>query len=72
MPGSYPDPRSYTNEAIHMLKEAYNETPESHARSLILQAIDAIAQLKDDLKGFRPLRQTDQDCYEFNDSNSAV
>jgi hypothetical protein len=67
MPGSYPDPRSYANDAIQMLKEAYYETPETHAKSLILKAIDAIAQLKEDMKG-----SSGFDSYEFNESNSAV
>jgi hypothetical protein len=72
MPGSYPDPRSYANEAIQVLKEAYYETPETHAKALILKAIDAISQLKEEMKGFSQQRLSNIDSYEFDDSNSAV
>jgi hypothetical protein len=72
MPGSYPDPRSYANEAIQVLKEAYYETPESSAKALILKAIDAISQLKEEMKGFCQQRVSDLDSYEFDESNSAV
>jgi hypothetical protein len=72
MPGSYPDPRSYANEAIQVLKEAYYETPETHVKTLILKAIDAISQLKEEMKGFSQQRLSNIDSYEFDDSNSAV
>jgi hypothetical protein len=72
MPGSYPDPRSYANEAIQVLKEAYYETPETSAKTLILKAIDAISQMREDLKGFCQQRESDLDSYEFDESNSAV
>jgi hypothetical protein len=72
MPGSYPDPRSHATEAIQILKEAYYETPETHAKSLILKAIDAIAQLKEEMKGLSPQRLSYLDSYEFDESNSAV
>jgi len=72
MPGSYPDPRSYANEAVQVLKEAYYETPEMHIKTLILKAIDAISQLKEEIKGFSQQRQLESDSYEYNDSNSAV
>jgi len=72
MPGSYPDPRSYANDAIQMLKEAYYETPETRAKTLILKAIDAISQLKEEMKGFNRNGFSNVDSYEFDDSNSAV
>jgi len=72
MPGSYPDPRSYANDAIQMLKEAYYETPETRAKTLILKAIDAISQLKEEMKGFNKKGLSNLDSYEFDDSNSAV
>jgi hypothetical protein len=72
MPGSYPDPRSYANEAIQVLKEAYYEIPETHAKTLILKAIDAISQLKEEMKGYNQQRLSDLGCYEFDESNSAV
>jgi len=72
MPGSYPDPRSYVNDAIQMLKEAYYETPETRAKTLILKAIDAISQLKEEMKGFNRNGFSNVDSYEFDDSNSAV
>jgi hypothetical protein len=72
MPGSYPDPRSYANEAIQVLKEAYYETPETHAKTLILKAIDAISQLKEDMNRFSQQRSSTYDSYEFDESNSAV
>jgi hypothetical protein len=72
MPGSYPDPSSYANEAIQVLKQAYYETPEPRAKSLILKAIDAISQLKEGITGFSRQRLADYDSYEFDDTNTAV
>ena len=72
MPGSYPDPRSYASDAIQLLKEAYYETAETRAKALILKAIDAIAQLKEELRGSGRQGLSSYDCYEFDDSNSAV
>lgn len=72
MPGSYPDPRSYANEAIQVLKEAYYETPETHAKTLILKAIDAISQLKEDMGRYSQQSSSTYDSYEFDESNSAV
>ena len=72
MPGSFPDPRSYANDAIQILKEAYYETPEVHAKALILKAIDVISQLKEDMQGFSQKGLSNLDTYEFDDSNSAV
>jgi len=72
MPGSYPDPRSYANDAIQLLKEAYYETPEAHTKTLILKAIDAISQLKELLQGVSQKGFSSLDTYEFDDSNSAV
>jgi len=72
MPGSYPDPRSHANDAIQILKEAYYKTPEPHSKTLILKAIDAISQLKEELQGLSQQRMSILDSYEFNDSNSAV
>ena len=45
MPGSYPDPRSYANAAIHILEEAYEESQGSHAGSLILKAINPLSRI---------------------------
>lgn len=72
MPGSYPDPRSYANEAIQVLKEAYYETPETHVKTLILKAIDAISQLKEDMGRYGQQSSSTYDSYEFDESNSAV
>jgi len=72
MPGSYPDPRSYATDAIQLLKDAYYETPETRAKTLILKAIDAISELKEKMKGFNQQGLSDFDSYEFDDSNSAV
>lgn len=72
MPGSYPDPRSHATDAIQLLKEAYYETPETRAKTLILKAIDAIAQLKEEMRGFSQKGLSSYDSYEFDDSNSAV
>jgi hypothetical protein len=72
MPGSYLDPRSYADDALQTLKEAYYETPETHAKILILKAIDAISQLKEEIKGFSQKGLSNLDSYEFDESNSAV
>ena len=72
MLGSYSAPHSYANEAIQLLKEAYYETPETSAKSLILKAIDAISQLKDEIKGFSQQELSNFDSYEFDESNSAM
>ncbi len=72
MPGSFPDPRSHANDALQVLKEAYYETPEPHAKTLILKAIDAISQLKEEIKGSGQQSFSCYDSYEFDDSNSAV
>jgi hypothetical protein len=49
MPGSYPDPRSYANTAIHILEEAYEESQGSHTGTLILKAIEAITRLREEV-----------------------
>lgn len=72
MPGSYSDPLSNANEAIHILKEAYYETPNSHTGTLILKAIDAISELKEEIKGYGQQNLSDLDSYEINESNSAL
>ena len=72
MPGSYPDPSIYANEAIQVLKQAYHETPEPRTKSLILKAIDAISQLKEEITGFSRQRISGYDSYEFDDTNTAV
>jgi len=72
MPGSHPDPRSYANEAIQVLKEAYYENPDIHVKNLILKAIDAISQLKENLNEFGQQSLSNFDSYEFDDSNSAI
>ena len=53
MPGSYPDPRAYAEIALHALEEAYEESQNSHAGSLILTAIDALSRLKEEMKSVR-------------------
>lgn len=72
MPGSHPDPRSHANEALQALKEAYYETPEPHTKTLILKAIDAISELKEEIKGYSRQKISEYDSYEFDESNSAV
>jgi len=72
MPGSYPDPRSYANTALQALEEAYEESHDSHAGSLILKAIQAITRLRDEIKTTRSRDVTGNDPYELNEYNSAV
>jgi hypothetical protein len=72
MPGSYPDPRSYANAAIHILEEAYEESQGSHAGSLILKAIEAINHLKAEIKETSQKGVACFDPFDFNESNSAV
>jgi len=61
MSASYSDHLVYANEAISILKEAYFETPHSHAGTLILKAIDAIADLKEEIKEYSQHRVSDVD-----------
>ena len=72
MPGSYPDPRSYANTAIHILEEAYEESQGSHAGTLILRAIETINRLKEEIKDSGKQGVMEFDPYEYNESNSAV
>lgn len=72
MPGSYPDPRSYANAAIGILEEAYVESQGSHAGTLILQAIEAINQLKEEIKDSTRQGIVNFDPYDFDESNSAI
>jgi hypothetical protein len=72
MPGSYPDPRSYANSALELLEEAYEGSQDTHTAALILQAIEAIARLKEEIKTARHHGVLEYDPYEFDESNSAV
>jgi hypothetical protein len=72
MTGSYLDPRSYANDAIKILEEAYEESQGSHAGSLILKAIEAINYMKEEIKGSSQQRAAIFDPLDFNESNSAV
>ena len=69
MPGSYPDPRSYADTALHALEQAYEENQDSHLRSLILAAIEAITSLKQEIENSC---KPEIDPYELNEHNSAV
>lgn len=72
MPGSYPDPRSYANTALQALEEAYEENFNTHTGNLILTAIEAIKQLKQEIKNKRIAGLSEYDPYEFNENNSAI
>lgn len=72
MPGSYPDPRSYANTALLALEEAYEENYSSHTGSLILTAIEAIKQLKEQIKTQNSSLLSEDDPYEINEANSAI
>ena len=72
MPGSYPDPRSYANTALQALEEAYEESHDSHAGSLILKAIQSITRLRDEIKATRSPDVMGDDPYELNEYNSAI
>lgn len=71
MPGSYPDPRSYADTALYALEEAYEENYDTHTGSLILKAIEAIKQLKQEVNTQRKSASSDYDPYEINESNVA-
>jgi hypothetical protein len=71
MPGSFPDPRSYTNVALEALEEAYELNHESHTGSLILKAIEAIRRLKQEING-HSAGAAEFDPHELNDFNSAI
>lgn len=72
MPGSYPDPRSHANTALQALEEAYEENYNSHAGNLILKAIEAIKQLKQEIKNTPHSGLSEYDPYEINEGNSAI
>lgn len=72
MPGSYPDPRSYASTALQALEEAYEESHDTHAGSLILTAIQAITRLRDEIKMSRSTYVSEYDPFELSRNNSAV
>jgi len=72
MPGSYPDPRSYANTALQALEEAYEENFNSHTGNLILTAIEAIKNLKQEFEKKRSYGFSEDDPYEVNFNNSAI
>ncbi len=72
MPGSYPDPRSYANAALQALEEAYEESHDTRAGSLILTAIQAITHLRDEIKMSRSTCVSEYDPFELSETNSAV
>ena len=72
MPYSYSDPRSYANEAIKILKDAYYETQGTHTSTLILKAIDTISELKEEIEEYCQQKSMHLDPYEINDSNLAL
>ena len=72
MPGSYPDPRSYANTALQALEEAYEESHDTHAGSLILTAIQAITRLRDEIKQSRSSGASEHDPYDLGEYNSAI
>ncbi len=72
MPGSYPDPRFYANTALQALEEAYEENHDTRAGSLILTAIQAIKQLRDEMRMSRSTSVSEYDPFDLNESNSAV
>jgi hypothetical protein len=71
MPGSYPDPRSYADTALYALEEAYEENYDNHTGSLILKAIEAVKQLKQEVKAHKEAVSAEYDPYEINESNVA-
>jgi hypothetical protein len=72
MPGSYPDPRSYANEALQALEEAYKVNHDTHTGNLILKAIEAINNLTQVAKNSGNSGSEEYDPYEINVNNSAV
>lgn len=73
MPGSYPDPRSYADAALHALEQAYAESPDPHTSSLIMTAMEAIRRLTQEIKSVAVAEGGMQlDPHELNDFNSAV
>ncbi len=72
MPGSFPDPRSYTSVALDALEEAYELNYDSHTGSLILKAMQAIQRLKQEINRRNSAGAAEFDPYEMNDFNSAI
>ena len=73
MPGSFLDPQSYANVALEALEDAYEESFDTPAGSLILKAIEAIKRLKQEMKTRRNSGvAADYDPYEVNEFNSAI
>jgi hypothetical protein len=72
MPGSYPDPRSYTTTALQALEEAYEESQGTYAGSLILRALQAVTRLRDEVKAARGTYGSEYDPFELNEGNSAI
>ena len=73
MPGSYPDPRSYADTALHALEQAYEESPDPHTSSLIMTAMDAIRRLTQEIKSVAVAEGgVELDPHELNNFNSAI
>jgi hypothetical protein len=73
MPGSYPDPRSYADTALHALEQAYAESPDPHTSSLIMTAMEAIRRLTQEItRGAVIEGGIELDPHELNDFNSAI
>lgn len=72
MPGSFPDPRSYATTALQALEEAYEESYDTHAGSLILHAIQAITRLRDEINFSHKADEPGHDPYDLSEFNSAV
>ena len=72
MTGSCIDLRSCANTALDALAEAYEETHDSTAGSLILTAIDAITVLKEQIREQSGAVLSENDPYEIDEANSAI
>ena len=72
MPGSYPDPQLFANEALQALERAYEGSKDAGTGSLILTAIEAVQRLKAEIRTMRHAEEYRFDPYEINESNSAI
>ncbi len=72
MPGSFPDPRSYTSVALEALEEAYELNHDSRTGSLILKAMQAINRLRQEVNRRNAAGAAEFDPYDVNDFNSAI
>jgi hypothetical protein len=72
MPGSYPDPHSYAETALHALEEAYEESHNTHIGSLILTAMQALSRLQEQMQRIPGRLAASDDPHDFNELNSAI